>query len=193
MAYSNRTIGKENLIKRLIDLDKEFRLILLENDIPLDTKVEIIIAGSSSLILNSEIEVFHTMDIDTFLSANRLITEELLNKYDINTKISTYTESIPYNFEDRIIKLDLGTKNIDYYIISLEDAVICKIKASRLKDQEHLKNEYILGKIDWVLLKQCALEMELSSLNEYGYKEFAHCYNNFVKENNHEEAIIENI
>ncbi len=47
--------------------------------------------------------------------------------------------------------------------------------------------------IDWNKLHDYALEKEYSCLSQWNYEWFVARYNKFVKENGHEEAIIEDV
>lgn len=190
MVYYNPTLNKNNMQERMYKLDKDIYIYLKENDMKID-KVEIVIAGSTALALNN-IDVKKTEDID-IIKISHNIPEGLLERYNMNTRVSALENFFPYNYIDRIEKLNLCTNAIEYYIVSLEDIVIAKIQANRGKDLEQLKTKELINRIDWDKLKQSALEMKDSLFNDEQYKWFIVRYNDFVEVNGHEEVIIENV
>lgn len=190
MTFYNPTLSKENLIERLINLDKELYMYALRNKVN-TSKIDMLIAGSSALILNG-ITISKTADIDV-LKLSHYIEEELLERYDMNSRVMGVESSIPYNYEDRIIKLDLETKIIQYYLLSIEDAVCSKIQANRGKDWEQINNSNILEQIDWTKLKICAEEMHESLITDEQFRWFLARYNDFVEVNGHEDCIISDL
>ena len=186
MAYYNPTLTQEDLISDLLGLDEElFVYAMKESLLDLPT-IRIVIAGSSALILN-QIHINRTMDIDV-LRISSYITDALLAKYHMNTRVQCTEDSLPYYWEDRIVPLNLKTSIISYYTLSIEDAICAKIAAGRAKDEDHLQADNLKQFTNWEQLKQCAEEMKLSSLNERRFLEFKHRYNIYVEENHHEEA-----
>ena len=188
--YYDPKITREELIERLHRFDDELFLYALENDIK-NIRCRIEIVGSTSLQL-SEINIPATEDID-IVRMDRYVDESILVKYDMNTRASALESYLPYNYRDRLIKFNIETKIVDYYYLSLEDAVVAKIVAAREKDDAHLRADNLVSKIHWPTLKTCMEEMKLSLLNENDYKWMINRYNDFVRRNNHEEVIIENI
>ena len=149
------------------------------------------IVGSSCLILN-DINVPATEDID-IIRTDINPKKVFMDKYLMNIRVKTMENYIPYNYQDRLIKFNIDTKIVDYYFLSLEDAIICKIVSARLKDDAHLEADNIANKIHWPTLKLCMEEMKLSLLNINDYKWMVNRYNNFVRRHNHEEVVIKNI
>ena len=190
MTFYNPTLSKENLIERLVNLDKELYMYALRNKVK-TSKIDMLIAGSSALILNG-ITISKTADIDV-LKLSHYIEEELLERYDMNSRVMGVESSIPYNYEDRIVKLDLETKIIQYYLLSIEDAVCSKIQANRGKDWEQINNSNILEQIDWNKLKICAEEMHDSLITDEQFRWFLARYNDFVEVNGHEDCIISDL
>ena len=190
MVYYNPTLNKNNMQERMYKLDKDIYAYLKEKDIEID-KVKIVIAGSTALALNN-IDVKKTEDID-IIKISHNIPEDLLGRYNMNTRVSALENFFPYNYIDRIEKLNLCTNAIEYYIVSLEDIIIAKIQANRGKDLEQLKTKELINRIIWDKLKQSALEMKDSLFNDEQYKWFIVRYNDFVEVNGHEEVVIKNI
>lgn len=189
MPYYDPKLKPEDIIKRITDLDYELFEFAVTNKIE-DFRVRIEIVGSAALVLN-EINIPLTEDIDV-VRMNRNLSRELLEKYDMNTRVTTMENYLPYNYQDRLIKLNIKTNVVDYYFLSLEDCIVSKIVAARQKDDNQL--EYLqVSKVNWKMLKQCMEEMKLSLLNINDYKWMVNRYNNFVKRHNHEEAIIKDL
>ena len=57
----------------------------------------------------------------------------------MNMKVSSLMFRFPYNFEDRLQKVEFETKSITYYTLSLEDLVVSKLYAGRKKINKILK------------------------------------------------------
>lgn len=190
IMYYNPTITRPDLLERLLEFDDEvFDIALKHNEENKRCRVEIV--GSACLLLN-EINIPATEDIDVIRTDinTRLV---LMDKYLMNTRSQAVENYMPYNYQDRLVKFNIDTKIVDYYILSLEDTVVCKLVAARPKDDAHLEADNIADKIHWPTLKMCMEEMKLSLLNINDYKWMVNRYNNFVRRNNHEEVIIENI
>lgn len=191
MAFYDPTLTENDLLERCLKLDRVLFFQANQKGVSINRKINIVIAGSSSLILN-KVNIMATIDID-ILRISDWLDKELLEQFDMNTRVQCTEDCLPYNWEDRIKPLELNTKVIQYHLLSIEDAVCFKIAAYREKDKNHLAVKNLANQINWIRLKQCAQEMELSALNQRNFQWFVHRYNQFVKENHHEEAIIENI
>lgn len=188
--YYNPSITKEGILDRLHKFDEEIYLDALNND-ELNYRFRVDIVGSCCLLLN-EINIPVTEDID-IVRITAYVSDELLQKYDMNTRASGLVNFLPYNYEDRMIKFNINTKIVDYYILSLEDAVVAKIVAARQKDDDHLMASNLAQKIHWPTLKICMEEIKLSLLNEKDYTWMVNRYNNYCRRHEHEEVIISNI
>lgn len=150
MPYYDPKLKPEDIVNRLIDLDYELFEYSVTNKIE-DFRVRIEIVGSAALVLN-EINIPLTEDIDV-VRMNRCLSKELLDKYDMNTRVTTMENYLPYNYQDRLVKLNINTFVTDYYFLSLEDCVVSKTVAARSKDDNQL--DYLqVTKIDWLMLKK---------------------------------------
>lgn len=187
--YYNPKITKDELFERLRKFDEEYFLDAFQKDDK--ERLIIVIVGSACLILNN-INIPATQDIDIIKNSKK-IDGYLFEKYDMNTRAKGLENFLPYNYEDRLIKFNFDTKIVDYYFLSLEDIVVAKIVAAREKDDDHLKADDIAKNIHWPTLKKCMEEVKLSLLNENDYFWMVNRYNDFVRRNNHEEVVIENI
>lgn len=166
---------KEDLLERLRRLDEDAYLLFDD-----DKKFEMIVVGGSALILLNSISRA-THDIDAINVPREIV--DLLDKYDINTQAETYINNFPYNFESRLVPIDLETRKISFYTASLEDIVIAKLCSSRDTDRSDLTQETILNSIDWDLLEYLATnedELLASILNDWRYADFKTNYDDYV-------------
>jgi len=165
----------DDLLARLKGLDEEVALTLDGDD-----RYYMIIVGGSALVLR-RLRDTATHDIDVVSNSKELFP--YLDKYDINTRVEAYINCFPYNFEDRVEMLHKG-RRIDFYTVSLEDAVIAKLYAMRPQDALDISSEQVLGKLDWALLDKLATdsgEAQASALNERSYSIFLDAYADYAR------------
>lgn len=186
MAYYNPTLDKDALINRLHALDDELYLELMLNG--LYKRYEMHIVGSLCLLMRN-VGKHMTEDIDTYLLTEHINTI-LLNKYDFNMKSAGMF--VPENYEDRLEKIDMDTKVIDYYMLSLEDVVFCKLLANRAKDEVDINDQKIADQLNWILLKEIMEENRIYWSYHQFYM-FCQTYNDYCIRWNHADCIIENI
>ena len=166
---------KAELLERLSRLDEDADLLFDD-----DRHFEMIVVGGSALILLNSISRA-THDIDAINVPHDLIG--LLDKYDINTQAETYINNFPYNFESRLIPIDIETRRIRFYTASLEDIVIAKLCSVRDTDRSDLVEPTVLEKLDWALLEFLATdedELRASILNDWRYADFKANYDEYV-------------
>ena len=167
---------KAELMERLYRLDEDADLMFDD-----DRKFEMIVVGGSALILLNSISRA-THDIDAINVPRDLI--ELLDKYDINTQAETYINNFPYNFENRLVPIEMETRKIRFYTASLEDIVIAKLCSVRDTDRSDLVEETILRTLNWELLDYLATdedELKASILNDWRYADFKANYDDYVR------------
>ena len=165
----------ENLLTRLKGLDEEINLTFEGND-----RYYMIVAGGSALVLQKFRETA-THDIDVIYSSSELFP--FLEKYDINTNVSAYINSFPYNFEDRAVLLFKGLI-IDFYAVSLEDVVIAKLNAMRPPNIIDISSEHVLSQLNWELLELLATdgnEAKASALNDNNYSVFLDAFRDYER------------
>ena len=168
----------DDLIERLCRLDEDAALI---DDS--DLRYVMVIVGGGALILMQYL-TRATHDIDVLGAPQAL--HRLLAKYDINTQVTAYGDSFPYNYEDRLLPLPIKGKKIDFYTASLEDIVIAKLHSNRDPDLHDIEQPAVLKAIDWVLLEKLANsddEVRASALSMNRHKEFIYSYREYVKKN----------
>lgn len=100
---------KEDLLSRLDRLDEDSSYVFSE-----ENRFKIVIVGGCALVLQDYIKR-STHDIDALLVSKELTG--ILSKYDIDIRVSAYSCNFPYNFEDRLLKLDIGGRRIDFYTV----------------------------------------------------------------------------
>jgi len=169
-------LNRTDLLKRLDLLDEEAALLFDE-----DQRFRIILVGGSALVL-LEYVIRSTHDIDALEAPRELA--HIMRDYDIDLQVSAYVNNFPYNYEDRLVLLDIGGRRIHYFCLSLEDIVIAKLHGMRGPDIQDITNPTVLSAIDWKLLAQLKDEMRLSTLSEESesYRAFLYAYENYVSE-----------
>ena len=170
----NLQMGEPELRQRLVDFDRAVGLLHTNRTFYL------VLAGGSALMLLGHLSRA-TDDMDALKCSPELV--ELMEKYDINNRIAgAYGDHFPYNWEDRLVPLDVHTKVVKCYAVSLEDVVASKLCSSRPDDEFDVRRPEVVAAIDWGLLATAAQEMQASQLNPRRYHEFVHNYESFRQE-----------
>lgn len=167
---------KEDLMARLARLDEDADLLFED-----ERKFKMVIVGGSALILLETI-TRATFDIDALEVSSEIV--DLLEKYDINTRVSSYINNFPYNYDDRLVPVRLNGRRIDFYTASLEDIVIAKLYSFRGTDEQDITDPGVLKQLDWERLEQLATsedEAKASALNSFRYQEFMDNYRDYVE------------
>ena len=166
----------DELIKRLKALDDD-----VAHQAPSVTKARITIVGGGALVmLNSFSRITFDIDVMDIFSPELL---PIMEKYDINARSNAFCDCVAYNYEDRLVKLDIDTKIIDFYLMSLEDIVIMKLFSDRGKDLQDIRDSKIVNNLDWDLLEQIISSGEANVyFNELRYKHFLEHYEEYKKE-----------
>ena len=159
------------LRERLIEFDEEI-LLLFE-----DKKFECVIVGGGAFLIMGFISRA-TMDIDILSASEEIIP--FFDKYDMNMKVSELVFRFPYNYEDRLVKIEISTKAVTYYSLSLEDLIVSKLYARRRKDQQDIRTEEVIRNVDWIKLDNLIIEAELSALNKREYNELITSYEDYL-------------
>lgn len=166
---------KEDLLERLARLDEDADLLFDD-----DRRFKLVIVGGSALILLETI-TRATHDIDALDVSPEIV--DLLEKYDINTRVGTFINNFPYNYDERLVPVRLQGRRIDFYTASLEDIVIAKLYSGRATDIQDIIDPRVLKEINWERLEYLATaeeEAKASALNETRYKEFLDSYRTYV-------------
>lgn len=167
---------KDDLLERLGRLDEDADLLFDD-----DRRFRMVIVGGSALILLETI-TRATHDIDALDVSPEIV--DLLEKYDINTRVGTFINNFPYNYDERLIPVRLDGQRIDFYTASLEDIVVAKLYSGRATDIQDIIDPTVLKAIDWDRLEYLATsedEAKASALNEFRYEEFLDSYRTYVR------------
>ena len=175
--------GKDALKRLLLRIDEE---AYLELGI-LSPRPKIVIAGGSALLLSDLTARMVTHDVDYLLADNQL--RKIIARYHaFNNGVGAYSDSISYNFEARLTRLDIPTQLIDYLTPSQEDIAVMKLYGWRGNDQEDLNSPEFIEKLDWSLLDHLVFsddEAKASMLIERRYLEMRDLYINYAREHGH--------
>lgn len=172
------TYQKKELIERLLGFDQHARLVVgssCEN-------LNVVIVGGSAFVL-SDLCVRRTHDIDVLSIPTEL--SDLMRRYDMNGAVSAYVDLLPYNYGDRLVRLDIGDTFLNYCTPSLEDLVVMKLYGMRPPDIEDLRSPEVLDGIDWDILEMLVYdnnEARASAMSERRYREMADAFEEYKRE-----------
>ena len=178
---------KEELLNILSTLDKEVSLTLGTAK-EQGGYYQLILVGGSVMLMSDLTERNTTKDIDTFGVPFPLI--EIVSHYDlINSASLVYEDYLPYNYEDRLVQLDIETEAIIFARPSNEDLAVMKLYSNRTIDQDDLECEAFYNSLDWDLLDHLVYDEDeaiASSLSpDYRYKFMVRTYENYAKKHGH--------
>lgn len=167
-----------DIIKRIQDFDEELSLTYQATE-----RINLYIVGGSALYLHGLLKRA-TYDVDAFLKPTyKQNIESIMNKYDINTRVQqVYEEHFPYDFASRAVKVEIETRMLNVYKISIEDLVISKLGSPRPKDLKDISLPEVVEQINWQLLDELFHDKIGDLLNERIQREFIETYNNYVKD-----------
>jgi hypothetical protein len=166
-------MGRAELETRLLEFDKAVEL-LYPNKV-----FRMVLVGGSALILLGAMQRA-TTDIDVLVAPS--VLQELMAKYDINSRVVAYQDSFSDNIEDRLIKLNLPTHAVEFYSASLEDLVASKLCSTRDKDEQDIRQKEIIEALNWTELEAIIKDMEISMFSPRGYKILLFNYRQYLKE-----------
>jgi hypothetical protein len=168
-----KEFDREGLVERLLGFDEEVGVRFPEMN------YELLLVGGGALILLGVVDR-PTTDLDAVSFPIGLT--ELMRRYDISTRATSHESRIPYNRDDRRVRLDIPTEHGICYAASLEDLVASKLCSSRDQDAEDVRNAGVLAELDWSRLAEIALEMPLNCMNKRELGEFDHNYHSYLEE-----------
>ena len=176
--------GKNELEKVLLKIDEEASLVLGDHA----PRCRVVVVGGSAMLLADLTARPTTHDVDV-LEADRRLREILSNYNMVNSAVMAYADQIPYNYEDRLVSLELDTKIVDYFVPCPEDLAVMKLYAMRPNDVADLESEAFLAAIDWQRMDELVLgpdEAAGSALVRRRYEEMADAYRSWAKDHGHE-------
>lgn len=175
--------GRERLEKLLLTIDEEATLSLGERG----RRYPVVIVGGSAFLLRDLTSRPATHDVDV-LSCHAALRDVLANYAAVNGAVSAYADHIPYNFEDRLVSLDLPTKTIDFLTPSIEVLAVMKLYGWRPNDQQDLESPAMLDKIDWEKLDHLVYDSDeaiASALSPRRYREMVSLYEEYARRHGH--------
>lgn len=114
---------------------------------------QVVIVGGGALLVQDLTSRVVTKDVDILQDkADEAACKILYSDPDFNNACAAYVQSIPYNFEDRLVPLELDTLAVDYYTPSVEDLAVMKLYRWEASDKTDLTSEEFLSRLDWELL-----------------------------------------
>lgn len=173
-------MDKTDLLNILHDIDEEVFLSFGERQ----ERSCVVIVGGSALLLRdlTQRPVTHDMDV---LLADSLVREVMQRYPSVNGAVAAHADEIPYNFEDRLIDINIDTKAVLFKTPSLEDLAVMKLYAWRPNDREDLTSAAFLHALDWDVLEHLVYdknEAQASALSGRRYREMVHVFEQYRKE-----------
>ena len=157
-------MNKAEIIKRLMSVDNDMSLL----DTTADTYSCIIVGGSALVLLEKIYRSTH--DIDLINASDEI--KQLLEIYNINM-------NFPDDYLNRIIPIDIPTKKVKFYTVSLEDLVVSKLCSMRDKDVEDIENELVYKSLDWNLLNKLIDDVCYGMLSDFDRNALVINYNHY--------------
>lgn len=176
--------GKTQLELILKKVDQEASLVLEGAG----QRFPIVIVGGSAFLLHDLTRRPTTHEVDV-LSCHEALRGIISNYRALNQAVTAYMDQIPYNFEDRLIRVDIETETVEFLTPSLEDLAVMKLYGWRPNDQEDLESPAFLSRLDWDLLDRLVYdpdEARASALSPRRYREMASVYEGYARRHGHE-------
>lgn len=165
---------RDELVELLLGIDEETWLVLGERF----PRPRVVIVGGAAFLLRDITPRKTTHDVDIY-EADEVVSE-ILGRYPaLNGGVAAYADQIPYNFEDRLEPLEIGTRAIEFVMPSLEDLVVMKLYAERPNDIQDMDGAVSSGELDWNLLEELVYgsgEAKASALSVRRYSEMTEAY-----------------
>ena len=169
-------MDKNELTDKLIALDEEVSMVYSS-----DNRITMTIVGGGALLLQGYLNRI-TLDID-LIDVYYPILAPILDKYDVNYRSNAFSDCLAENYSSRLVKVNLNTRIIDYFTLSLEDLVIMKLFSSRGKDHIDIREKEVLNNLNWDKLEEIISSGEAdTSFDERSYKVFLSNYKEYVEE-----------
>lgn len=171
---------KQDLKDTLLGIDEEAELEIG----PRGDRPSVVLVGGSALILNDVTNRSVTHDIDVF-EVDRCLCDIIARYPEVNGMAVAYCNQMLFNYEDRLIPLEIGARFIRYFTPSLEDLAVMKLYAYRPNDIVDLHSRAFVDRLGWDLLERLIFdegEALASSPSERSYQEMVCAYKQYKKE-----------
>lgn len=175
--------GKERIVDLLLTIDEEVALLFGAAG----QRYPVVIVGGSAFLLHDLTNRPTTHDVDV-LSYHAALRGVLSNYTAVNGSVVAYVDQVPYNFEERLVSLDLPTKAVDFMTPSIEDLAVMKLYGWRPSDQQDLESPAMLDAIDWNALDRLVYdpgEAQASILSPRRYREMVSIYEDYARRHGH--------
>ena len=134
----NKTYTREQLVEYFQAVDAH-----------LNQPIALFIIGGSAAVLQGvweqgtqDVDVLNATDMDAFRSAEALARKTT----SIFVPVTPCTiADLPYNYEDRLTRLDLPLKNLQLFCADVHDVALAKLVAFRDKDVEFIETLHSRG------------------------------------------------
>ncbi|WP_294835929.1 DUF6036 family nucleotidyltransferase [uncultured Eubacterium sp.] len=169
-------MNKDALLNNLLDFDRDAELMFGNNGIKYKCYI---VGGGALLILNLIPRVTHDIDVLN-CTGQHLIS--LMADYDININVSAHIECFADGYQERATKIDLDTKLIDFYTLSVEDLVVSKLASGRKKDMEDIHHKKVVDSINWDKLDELIELTTEGMLSDFSINELRDFYKDYKEE-----------
>lgn len=170
---------KDDLVSTLLGIDEEVALTLGV----LSPKPILVIVGGAAFMLRDLTNRSVTHDVDLLHCDD--VVRQIISRYpNVNESVGAYCDQIPYNFEDRLVLLNIGSKAIDFMTPSTEDMIVMKLYAERPNDIQDIDAAARDGLVDWCVLDRLVQdpdEARAAALSSRRYKEMVGAYERYRK------------
>jgi hypothetical protein len=166
-------MGPEELSARLLAFDAAVALTYPGR------RFRLVLVGGGAMVLLGYLQRA-TLDLDALTPPAELVS--LMEAFDLNGRVAAYADHFAYNYEDRLVRLELATTAVECWGASLEDLVASKLHSDRESDAADVRRPEVLAGLDWDLLARAVVEMRDSSLNPRRYRAFLDNYEAYRRE-----------
>lgn len=166
-------MGRDELLSRMREFDRAVTLLFPSRSFRL------VVAGGGALVLLGCL-ARATVGIDVLQFPPELLP--LMEAYDLNGRVTAYADHFAYNFEDRLVRIAVESRAVEFYAASLEDLVASKLHSDRPVDLADVRRPELLEVLDWDRLSLVVEEMEQSTLVRRRYREFVANYEVYSRE-----------
>ncbi len=169
-------MDREELISKLrrIDEDVFFSGVITEGK-----KAAIVIVGGSALLLRDLSSKQVTKDVDVY-EVEESIREAILSDPDFNTGCAAYGANMPFNFDLRLVEVELGLMAMRVLIPSLEDLAVMKLYRWEAPDVADLTNPSFIAQLDKELLDHLVSDPEEAAASRIAEPEMDREFKNLL-------------
>lgn len=150
-------MNKSDLVEKLRRMDEDAFFALGPTDAT--NMATVVIVGGSALLLQDLSAKPVTKDVDIYQVESR-VREILFSDPDFNSHCAAFTQNLPYDYEDRLVRVLPDTRVIAFYTPSSEDLAVMKLYRWEDPDKADLCSPEFLKQLDWELLEQLVMDPE---------------------------------